>query len=373
MQLHLDDDQSIFVDTTRRYLADTSDIATIRALAETERGFDADWWARGAELGWTSLLAPERMGGGGVSDDAVSDLALIAFERGRLIAPGPFASVNAVVAALATSDAHDDLLARLIAGTSVATLAASERGVRWPGPGVTTSLSTVGDAVEITGEKITVESAAVAEAFVVLAAGPEGDRLVVVPADADGVEIAPRRSPDLVRRFADVTFRDVRIERDAVLELERSDLERVLDIATVLQLAETVGVLDRVLEFTIEWASDRYSFGRPLSSYQELKHRFADMTLWLEASKATVTEAAAAVTKQPEQAGQYVSAAASYVHEHGPELVQDCVQMHGGIGVTWEHDIHLYLRRVTLNSLTCGTVADHRERLASMILEGAGR
>lgn len=373
MQLHLDDDQSLFVETTRRFLADTSDIPTVRALADTDRGFDADWWANGAQLGWTSVLAPERMGGGGVSGGPVSDLAQIAFERGRVVAPGPFASVNAVVAALASSGGHDGLLTRLIDGSSVVTLAASERGVRWLGPGLTTSYSMAGDGVEVTGEKITVESGPVAEAFVVLAAGSDGDRLVVVPADADGVEVAARRSPDLVRRFADVTFRDVRVSGDAVLDVEHAELERVLDIATVLQLAETVGALDRVLEFTIEWASDRYSFGRPLNSYQELKHRFADMTLWLEGSKATVTEAAEAFATQPDRVGEYVSAAASYVHQHGPELVQDCVQMHGGIGVTWEHDIHLYLRRVTLNSLTCGTVADHRERLASMILEGAGR
>jgi alkylation response protein AidB-like acyl-CoA dehydrogenase len=162
----------------------------------------------------------------------------------------------------------------------------------------------------------------------------------------------------------------VSVAADAVLVLDRAAIERLLDIGVVLQLAETVGALDRVLEFTIEWAFDRYSFGRSLASYQELKHRFADMRLWLEASKATVIEAAAAVSSSANHI-ELVSSAVSYVNDHGPELVQDCVQMHGGMGVTWEHDIHLYLRRVTVNSLTYGTVADHRERLAALIIEGA--
>ena len=137
----------------------------------------------------------------------------------------------------------------------------------------------------------------------------------------------------------------------------------------MLQLAETVGALDRVFEFTLEWAFDRHTFGRPLASYQELKHRIADMQLWLEASKATVVAAVGAVAAQAPEASELVSTAKSYVSEHGPELVQDCVQMHGGIGVTWDHDIHLYLRRVTLNSATYGTARQHRERLAAMILE----
>lgn len=371
MQLRLSDDQSLFVDTTRRFLADTCDTTAVRAFATTDAGFDADWWRRGAELGWTSLLAPEELGGGGVSDDALSDLALIAYERGRAVAPGPFAGVNAVVAALADATSDHPLLGMLVAGTAIASLAVDERGLRWPGTDATTTCTVRGDRAMVSGRKILVESATESDAMLVLTSGTDGLALVVVPTGADGVEISPRRTPDLVRRFADVALEDVEVGADAVLGLDRSAIERVLDIGTVLQLAETVGALDRVLQFTIEWAFDRHSFGRPLASYQELKHRFADMTLWLEASKATVVEAAAALGRGAADAPELVSTAVSYVDEHGPELVQDCVQMHGGIGVTWEHDIHLYLRRVTLNSLTYGTVADHRERLAAMVLEGA--
>src|SRR5436305_11351716 len=130
--------------------------------------------------------------------------------------------------------------------------------------------------------------------------------------------------------------------------------------------------MDVALEMTIDWAFNRYSFGRPLASYQELKHRFADMKMWEEASHAIADAATAAVNDEAGNAGELVSAAKAYVGEYGPELMHDCVQMHGGIGVTFDHDLHLYLRRVVIDSITYGTVADHRQRVTS-ILEKRGQ
>ena len=136
----------------------------------------------------------------------------------------------------------------------------------------------------------------------------------------------------------------------------------------MLQCAETVGALDRVLEFTLEYLADRSSFGRPLASYQALKHRIADMKMWLEGSHGVTELAARAVQDDDPAASEIVSAAASYVGDHATEFVQECTQMHGGIGVTWEHDLHLYLRRVTLYRNLNGTPAQHRERLAALLL-----
>jgi alkylation response protein AidB-like acyl-CoA dehydrogenase len=154
------------------------------------------------------------------------------------------------------------------------------------------------------------------------------------------------------------------------------DIERQLQIGATLECAQMAGAAERVLEFTTAYAFDRYSFGRQLASYQALKHRFADMKLWLEATHATVEGAARALDETANGASgangaaatgaaRLVSAAKVYVGDHVPELVQDCVQMHGGIGVTWEHDIHLYLRRVTLGRGLYGTPDEHRERLAA--------
>jgi alkylation response protein AidB-like acyl-CoA dehydrogenase len=142
------------------------------------------------------------------------------------------------------------------------------------------------------------------------------------------------------------------------------DVERQLQHALVLTNAEAVGALQAAFDLTVEWAFDRYSFGRPLASYQALKHRFADMKMWLEASHAITDEAAAAVAAGDPRAAELVSAAKAYTGELGGELVQDCVQLHGGIGVTFEHDLHLYLRRHTVDRSLYGTPAEHRQRVA---------
>jgi alkylation response protein AidB-like acyl-CoA dehydrogenase len=263
---------------------------------------------------------------------------------------------------------HDDVLADLLSGEQVAGWCYLEPGR--PLGKVATNVRLEGERVVLSGAKAPVEAAGVAGHLLVVAAGDEGLTEVLVPAGTPGVTVAPRQGIDLVRRFATVTFDEVDLPATALVGQPGGagyQVERQLQVATVLTLAETLGALAAVFEFTTQWAFDRYSFGRPLASYQELKHRFADMALWLEASRATTAAAARAVQDDAVEAAELVSVAASYVGEHAGELVQDCVQMHGGIGVTWDHDIHLYLRRVTLNAAVYGTVADHRRRLAALV------
>ena len=212
-----------------------------------------------------------------------------------------------------------------------------------------------------------VEAAGQADLLLVTTGNGDGVTQLLVAADAPGVTVAPAHGLDLVRRFAQVRFDQVAVGPDSVLGVAgggAGDVERQLQIAVVLQVAEMVGALDRAFEFTVQYAFDRYSFGRPLASYQALKHRFADMKTWLEASQATATAAARAVDADSPSAPELVSVAKSYVGERGPAILQDCVQLHGGIGVTWDHDLHLYLRRVVTDSTQLGTPADHRERVA---------
>ncbi len=171
-----------------------------------------------------------------------------------------------------------------------------------------------------------------------------------------------------MRRFAVLRFDGVEVAADSVLgEPGRAggEVERQLHDAVVLQCFEMVGAIDRVFSFTIEYAEDRYSFGRPLVSYQALKHRFADMKMWLEASHATAGAAARAVDSDVPWADELVSVAKSYIGDHGPFILQECVQLHGGIGVTWDHDLHLYLRRVVQDRTQFGTPRDHRDRIAA--------
>ena len=169
--------------------------------------------------------------------------------------------------------------------------------------------------------------------------------------DAPGVRVDPQRSVDLVKRYARMHFDGVEVGESAVVgtvEQTPQLIARQSQIAQVLQCAEVVGILDTVLAFTIQWGFDRHSFGRPIGSYQALKHKYADLKIWFEACRATTR------------------AAVGHVGERAPGMLQDCVQLHGGIGVTWEHDLHLYLRRVTLYRSMFGTPEDHNLRVYAL-------
>ena len=145
------------------------------------------------------------------------------------------------------------------------------------------------------------------------------------------------------------------------------DAARARRTALVISCAESVGALQAVFDLTVAWAFDRYAFGRPLASYQELKHRFADMKTWLEASHAIADRAAGAVARSSPDGDELLCAAKAYIGQYGSELVQDCIQIHGGIGVTYEHDLHLYARRAAANRSGFGTPAEHRARLADIV------
>jgi alkylation response protein AidB-like acyl-CoA dehydrogenase len=174
---------------------------------------------------------------------------------------------------------------------------------------------------------------------------------------------------DLTRRFSVVTFDQVRIPASAIVgEVGGADRQvaRQLDVAVAIVCAESVGAMQSAFDMTVEWAFDRHSFGRPLASYQALKHRFADMKTWLEASHAISDAATIAAADHSPAAPELLSAAKAFIGDYGTELMQECVQLHGGIGLTFEHDLHLYFRRQTVNRSLYGTPAEHRQRLSEL-------
>jgi alkylation response protein AidB-like acyl-CoA dehydrogenase len=374
LKLDLSPDQELVRDTTRRFLAERSPLTEVRRLADDPAGYERGWWRQGAELGWTAMLVPEDDGGGSLTGEGLLDLVVVAEEMGHLVAPGPFVPVNVVASALGavgSASQRGDVLPGLIAGDAVAAWCVAEPGGAWgPATDVTLAAERTSAGWVLTGTKAPVEAAADAEHLLVVARTPEGPTQFLVPAGAPGVTVVALRSLDLVRRFGEVRFDHAEVPDGAVVGDvggAANDVERELEVALALQCAETVGVLDRVFAFTVEYAFDRHSFGRPLASYQALKHRFADMKLWLECCHGTTLGAADAVESQAEDAAKLVSVAKAYVGEYATEIIQDCVQMHGGIGVTWEHDLHLYLRRVAQNSALYGSAREHRERLATLL------
>jgi alkylation response protein AidB-like acyl-CoA dehydrogenase len=372
VNLELNDDQQFFLETTRRFIAAETPITTVRGLYESEHGFDARWWRQAAELGWTSMLVAESAGGGSLSGRPVADAAIVAEEIGRACAPGPFLPVNLVATALSEAAApqHAGVLADLLSGESVASWAFGEPGDRWDPAAFTTTVTADGGEVVLRGTKAYIESGAAATHLLVVAGSGEGLTQVLVPTDAPGVTITAARSLDLVRRFAVASFDDARLPADAVVGEPggaAAQVEHQLQVALALQCAETVGVIDRVFEFTLAYMADRYAFGRPIASYQALKHRVADMMLWLESAKGTTDAAIAAIDARSEESARLARVAKSYVGSKAMTIIQECNQFHGGISQTWEHDIHLYLRRATVNRAVFGTPEHHQERLCALL------
>jgi alkylation response protein AidB-like acyl-CoA dehydrogenase len=365
----------LFASTAQAFLEKEAPLSRVRELHAAGVSFEPDWWRRAAELGWPSLLVPEELGGGSVSGNGVDDLAAIAEQIGRTVAPGPLHPVSTVLAGLVDADEnqrHATTIESLVAGEVVASWAVYEPGKPWAPLDAALTATPTETGYRLDGVKDRVEAGPESGLFLVVARCDGQLRQFLVPADAQGVTVHPQRSLDLVKRYARVHFDGVELEESAAVgspEQTVALIERQSQIAQVLQCAEVVGILDTVLGFTIQWAFDRHTFGRPLVSYQALKHRFADMKMWFEACRATTRAAVADVAARAPSAPMSVSVAKSYVGEQAAPIVQDCVQLHGGIGVTWEHDLHLYLRRVTLYRAMFGTPEDHNVRVYEMTKE----
>jgi alkylation response protein AidB-like acyl-CoA dehydrogenase len=295
---------------------------------------------------------------------------LVAELAGTTVAPGPLHPVSTVLAGLVEApENHEDTIQSLISGEVVASWAVYEPGRSWAPTAPTVTATPVDAGYRLDGIKDRVEAGAESALLLVVADCEGVARQFLVPTDARGLRVESQRSLDLVKSYARVHFDGVEVDASAAVGAPERSAEliaRQSQIAQVLQCAEVVGILDAVLKFTIQWGFDRYSFGRPLGSYQVLKHKYADLKIWFEACKAATDAAISEVAARSPGAEMAVSVAKSYVGEHAPRMLQDCIQLHGGIGVTWEHDLHLYLRRVMLDRSLFGTPEDHNLRVYAL-------
>ncbi|HWC34418.1 MAG TPA: acyl-CoA dehydrogenase family protein [Mycobacteriales bacterium] len=364
MLVALSSDQEALRSTTARFLDDRMPVATIRGLRDNAAGFTEEYWSQAAQLGWTAMLVSEDHGGGTVSGSPLTDLSLIGYEIGLRAAPGPFVPVNVVAETLSAegSAAQLEVLEQLMSGTATAAWAYAEPAPHDALGTVQTTIRVDGDDLVIDGVKRPVENAGHATHLLVTGRTGEDLSQVLVPAGAEGMTIEELTSADLTRRFATVRLDGVRVPREAAVGEIGGAAQRVtrqLHVALALHDAETVGAINRAFELTLGWTADRYSFGRPIASYQEIKHRMADQVTWREAAHAITDAAIVALDAGAPDAAELIHAATAFVGEYGGEMLQDCVQIHGGIGVTFEHDLHLFLRRVTVNRATYGTPAEH--------------
>jgi alkylation response protein AidB-like acyl-CoA dehydrogenase len=366
------EDQELFEDTTERFLDTECPLDTLRELSAQSSGYARGFWQQGAELGWTSMLVPSELGGGSVSDRGVLDLALVAYQFGLHAAPGPLVGSNVVAAALGRwgTIAHQaGPLQQLLSGEATGAWALAETPPHGSLGRIEMMTTETADGFVLHGTKAPVEAGQEATYLLVTARTGSGLSQFLVPSDASGVEHSPLESLDITKGFARVRFDGVRVPRSALVGQVGGAADAVswlTDLAVTVLVAEMCGAMRWALDTTLEWAVNRYSFGRPLASYQEVKHRFADMKMWLEASHAITTAAADAVDRDEPNRSELVSAAKFYVGRYGTELVQDCVQLHGGIGLTFDHHLHLFLRRITTNTPLFGTPGEHAARLTDL-------
>ena len=373
MLINPTEEQEFFRATTERFLLEHAPPDAVRHLRDDADGFDRAYWRRGAELGWTSLLVDEAHGGGSISGAGLVDLSLVAYEFGHHAAPGPLTATNVVASALSNHGADGEqaeVLAGLLAGEAIATWCAPGLGAR-PGEWRTgVEIERAGDALVLRGAVRPVEHAGQSDHLLVTARDGAGLSQVLVPAAAAGITVEALETVDLTRRFGAVTFDGVRVEAAAIVGTAgeaSSDVARQLRRAVAMLNCEAVGAMQGAFDMTVEWSFDRYSFGRPLASYQALKHRFADMMSWLQAGHGISDAACAAAQEDEPNADELASAAKAFIGRYGGELIQDCVQLHGGIGVTFDHDLHLYLRRLTVNRSVAGTPREHLRWITGIV------
>ncbi|CAO5177405.1 Acyl-CoA/acyl-ACP dehydrogenase [Frankia sp. AiPs1] len=364
-------EQQLLLDTSERFIEDTLPVSKVREIAEGAPGPDGAYFETAGSLGWFGLLVDEAHGGGSASDNGLLDAAAVAAERGARLQPGPFVGTNVVASALSRAGApFGKLLARLIAGQARATwVAGAARGLT-PGAGEITARAETGGYV-LDGEVRHVQEVADCEALLVTARGPAGLLQAVVATDAPGIEVRPLDGIDITRRTGAVRLDGARVGADAVVGAPGSDTEALFDrqaqIAAVLVCAEAVGTLHRDFELALEHAKVRIAFGRPIGSFQAIKHLLADTSLTLEMAKGLVAAAAEALGADAANGGELAHAAKAFVGERGIDVTHACFQVFGGIGYTWEHDHHLYMRRLAADAVAFGAPQWHRARLADRI------
>jgi alkylation response protein AidB-like acyl-CoA dehydrogenase len=372
MDFDLSEEQMLFRETTAKFLQERLPLTRVRSFYGHSTGYEHSVWREGAALGWTSAFVPEEHGGGSVSGQSFVDIAIAAEEFGRAVAPGPLLPVNVVAATIARSGStvlQKSTLPGLLTGELIATWCRADQRGRWIAPEGPVNMVVEGDDFVLSGTAAFVEAAESADLFLVTAESNSSLAQFIVRADEPGLSIKPRNSLDFVKRFGDVHFEQVRVgpsEFVGEITVGAEDATAQLDLAVLIDCAETMGAFERVFELTLEYVSQRITFGRSVASYQAIKHRLANIKMAIEAGHAGVAATARALQQNSPDASELASAAKAYLATEAVAGVQDCIQMHGGIGVTWEHDAHIYLRRIVTNCVLYGGPNEHRDRLCSL-------
>jgi alkylation response protein AidB-like acyl-CoA dehydrogenase len=360
MQFGLSESQQILKHTANKFLAGECAMAEVRRLIDTPTAYDPELWAKLAGQGFLGVTIPEEYGGMGLG---AVELILFMEEAGHAHLPGPFFSTVAlaapVIESVASPEQKKKYLSKIAAGDARATLAAVEANGSWDPADV--EMSAISG--KLTGTKLFVTDAGVAEFIVVIAR----NGVFLVEGKAPGLRIEPMNGLDLGRKIYALEFSDTPAEK-----LGRTDgLDRALAIAATALSAELVGGMQRTLEITVAYAKTRKQFGKPIGIYQAVQHQCSDMYLETESSRSATYYAAWALQENAPDASVAVAIAKMYSSDASRTVGNRGIQVHGGMGFTWENDLHLYYRRAKASETMLGDATFHRERIARLVIDGA--
>ncbi len=371
MNFELSEEQAMLREISRDLLSDRAPIGVVRSLLDSEQDVDPELWRSAAELGWPGLALPERYGGAG---QGLIELALVAEEAGRALARGPFLStaiVGAAVAASGPAHLREPVCTELASGSSWATWAFGERDTPWTLDGIRTSARTDSEEVVLDGVKTAVQDAGGARWLLVTAIDDGVPGSFLVDRHSPGLTVRREHALDPTRAFYEVRFDNVRVPADRRLTGGPDEVQRLLDYATVLCCADALGAMQRMLDLTVEYTGVRVQFDRPIGSFQAVKHGCTDMALLVHGSRAATYYAAMAADAGADDSARAACVAASYTSGGAADVADTALQLHGGIGFTWEHDLHLYIRRAKTDGVLYGDVDVHRDRLCTLLQQVA--
>jgi alkylation response protein AidB-like acyl-CoA dehydrogenase len=358
MQFGLSESQEILKDSARKFFAGECPIAEVRRLMETNTVYDAALWSKLAQQGYTGIIFPEEYGGVGLGK---VELILLMEEAGRALLPGPFFSTvalaGATIDALGTPEQKKKYLSPICHGEARSTIAILESGASW---NLADIRMTATDG-KLTGGKLFVTDAAVANFLLVVAR----NGVFVVDTRSAGLAISPMAGMDFTRKLYAVQFHNTPVEKLG----ETSALSKPLGVATAALAAEMVGGMQRTLDITVEYAKTRKQFGKPIGIFQAVQHQCADMYLETESARSAAYYAAWALEENSSDAAAAVSIAKMYASDASRTVGNRGIQIHGGMGFTWENDLHLYYRRAKSSETAFGDATFHRERIAQLVID----
>jgi len=377
MNFAFSEEQDMLRDTARRFLDDKVPSEVVRRLMETDTGFDAKLWTDIAAQGWQAMAIPEEYGGAGFT---FMEQAILMEEMGRSLFPVPYLSSivlgSDLILSAGTAAQKRDLLPDVASGERRVALAHLEESGSWEAAGITMVAKRDGDAFVLDGTKTFVIDGHTADTLLVVvrtvegSSGENGISLLVIDATTPGVARRRLETMDMTRKQAEVTFSGVRVPLAGLLGSEGagwSALQATLTRAVVALAFEQVGGAQRCLEMSVEYAKQRVQFGRPIGSFQAIKHKCADMLVDVESAKSAAYYAGWAVTAGDDEVAIVAPLAKSFCSEAYFRCAAENIQIHGGIGFTWEHDAHLYFKRAKTDELLFGTPAQHRAVLADRL------